>query len=100
MLMNSSFTNEPAKVMIEKHGSEAWIWLRRNIKEVEAEDGPQFECEEAFFKTGSSISEGDILSDFDTYFEFASTYIDNTKPVSLEERISDLEDAVLAMMGV
>ena len=33
--MRTSFTNEPAKILIEKHGSEAWIWLRTNIEEVE-----------------------------------------------------------------
>ena len=100
MLMRTSFTNEPAKILIEKHGSEAWIWLRTNIEEVEIEDGKQFECDEAFFKTAATITEAEIDADFETYFAYASSYEEYNTPISLEKRVSDLEDALMAMMGV
>ena len=90
---------EPSKVLLERlpDGS-ANIRLADNITTVTDEEGTRFQYDEVAFHldVDRTETEQDIERDFDDWWEYGTQ--PEEEPPTLEQRVSDLEDAVLALL--
>ena len=76
------FTTEPSQVSyIPQADGTAEVWLRRNIREEQTEDGVQWSADEVQFNT--CLTEEEVLAQADKYF--------------LEEPETTIEDVVEAL---
>lgn len=79
----------PDKVLYMKNGETSDVWLRKNIVEVETEEGVLWEADEIYLR--SHLSKKEIENNFDSYFE-------EEIPVTVEdlaEAIDILTDIIL-----
>ena len=85
----TEFTEEPEVMQdfLRPDGSRE-VWLRRNIKKVEKEDGDVWTAEEVMIVT--KLSEEELLEQFDSYFV--------PEPVPTEEHLRAVIDYNV-MMG-
>lgn len=91
------FGELPQSVVFEKHDDGNWVWMRKNIEEVEDEEGNiQYSCDEVFFKTGATREE--IVEQFDAYYFFGTTWVEEKEP-TIEDRISAVEELLLEIIG-
>ncbi len=97
------FSEKPEKMHFEQHNGEMnRVWLRKNIAEYVRSDGEhettEFTADEVYFET--SASKDEIEADFDGWFDFGKSWVDGSDEQSTEERLTNLENAVLALMGI
>lgn len=82
------FATEPDRISyLPQADGTAEVWLRRNIQEVESEDGPMWEADEVQFFT--RLSEEEVLSQEDKHFE---------EPI--ETTLDDLVEAIDILTGI
>lgn len=100
MLQVCFSTEKPDTILFEEHEKTNFVWLRKNIEEeeieTEKEKSIQFKFDEVYFETGANKEE--IEKDFETYFEVGSKW-EEVKPQSTDERLSALEDVIIALLG-
>lgn len=94
--------DKPETVKIEiLPGSTRRVILSRNFTRFEDQDGAGWRGEQAVFDLGADRTEtaADISAAFDGWWEYAASY---TPPVSptVEQRLENMEAALLAMMGL
>lgn len=101
MKVKAEFTERPDVVVFES-GDKNRVWLRKNIAEEVRSDGEHeaaaFTADEVYFET--SAEKNEIEADFDSWFEFGESWVDGSDEQSTEERLTNLENAVLALMGI
>lgn len=77
------------------------VILSRNFAQFEDQDGAGWRGQQAIFDLGADRTEtaADISAAFDGWWEHAASY---TPPVSptVEQRLENMEAALLAMMGL
>lgn len=96
------YSERPEKMHFEQHGDEMnRVWLRKNIVEEVRGDGEHeytaFSADEVYFET--SAGKDEIEADFDSWFAFGEGWTTGGDEQSTEERLTNLENAVLALMG-
>lgn len=99
------FTEEPESIHFESFPDKASkAWLRKNITKetATAEDGSEYtayKADEVYFET--SATEEEVKADFDSWYAFGEgwTEEDGREP-SLADRVTNVENALLALMGV
>lgn len=95
---------KPAAVRLEPlpDGS-ANVWMARNIKEVQvdAENGTetQYLADVGFFNAENNVTEAEIAADPDGWWAYAEAWERGTEQPTIEERVADMEAAVLALLG-
>lgn len=101
MKVKAEFTERP-ETMVFEPGTKNRVWLRKNIAEEARNDGEhetaEFTADEVYFET--SASKNEIEADFDSWYDFGEGWVDGSDEQSTEERLTNLENAVLALMGV
>lgn len=101
MKVKAEFTERP-ETMVFESGTKNRVWLRKNIAEETCSDGEHeytaFSADEVYFET--SAGKAEIEADFDSWFAFGESWVDGGDEQSTEERLTNLENAVLALMGV
>ena len=87
-MQKAYFTQEPGRVWyIPQTDGSAEVWLRRNIEEIETEEGTQWRADEVTFTT--RLTEEEVLEQADSYFI--------EEP---ETTISDLVEAIDILTGI
>ena len=85
----AEFTEEPAAIQsFSLHDGTNEVWLRKNIRKIEKEDGTVWLADEILIR--SALSEEEIMEQFDSYFV--------PDPVPTEEHIKSVIDYNI-MMG-
>ena len=76
-MVKAYFTQEPGQVLfIPRSDGTNEVWLRRNIEEIETEDGTAWRADEVSFET--CLTEQEVLDQADSYFiEEPETTIDD-----------------------
>ena len=110
MLQKTGMDSRPKRIRIDKlpEGGQ-YITLHDHEKQVDMPTAegelPQkmWECDEVTFKLPSERvqTKENIESEFDSWWIYGTTWTSEMMtPPSLEQRISDIESALLALMGV
>lgn len=101
MKVKAEFTERPESMVFEA-GNKNRVWLRKNIVDEVRNDGEHeytaYSADEVYFET--SAGKDEIEADFDSWFDFGESWVDGNDEQSTEERLTNLENAVLALMGV
>ncbi len=97
------YSEKPDGMYFEEHNGEMnRVWLRKNIAEETRSDGEHeytvYWADEVYFET--SASKDEIETDLDSWFAFGESWTAGGDEQSTEERLTNLENAVLALMGV
>lgn len=85
------------------HDGRADVWLRKNITEVtettdEGESSTAYTADEVYLRT--SVSKETIEANFDEYYsEAESESSGDTEEITIEERITALEAAMIELAG-
>lgn len=94
---------QPASVMAAQHGPVTYLWLRRNIVQDWADNGPDSEptpiwvADEVSAVLPYAIGEEEALERFDELWaELAAEELSSAEVASM---LGDLTEAVLSMMG-
>lgn len=97
---NTQSSTQPSRVALERHpAGKTIVRMTDNVREVQTEDGVVVTYDEVVFdlpedRTGETVAS--ITANFAAWWEYG------TQPVveiTLEQRVADLEDFILAMMG-
>lgn len=100
MLETCYSVEKPQSIIMEEHNGINWVWLNNNVEEEtieqDGEELKQFKFDCAYFETSATKKE--IEKKYDEYFEVASKW-ERSKELTNEERISALEDVVIALLG-
>lgn len=81
------------------------VWLHKNIEEStrindQGEASIVYTADEVYFMhANSDVLAQELTDNFDNWFEFGISWQDGTPPISLEERVSAVEDAVAELIG-
>lgn len=81
-MVKAYFTAEPDQISyMPQNNGEAEVWLRRNIRQEEAEEGPVWVADEVSFRT--RLTEEEVIAQAEKYF--------------IEEPETTIEDLVEAL---
>ena len=86
--VNSSIRPAEVEVFPTKH-----CYMRKNIEQIQSEEGEYFEYDEVFFISDATKEE--IEANFETYWANGIGY---GVEVSIEERLDNIEDAIEMIM--
>lgn len=92
--------SQPHKVTVEHLPDETSnIRLTDNIEEVMSEEGTTYKYDEVVFMLPKErhATEENILKDFDDWWAFGSQ--PEEPPITLEDRVSVLEDLIMDILG-
>ena len=94
---------QPSSVMTAQHGPVTYLWLRKNIEQDWADNGPDSEptpiwvADEVSTVVPYVIGEDEVFARFDErWTEFAAEELSNAEVTAM---LGDLTEAVLSMMG-
>lgn len=103
---NTEYTKAPPAVRVEHLDKGTNVWMHQKPVEVrtpaEGEGQPEqvaYEADAAFFFTPDRIEAEDVAEDFNGWWEYAATWTPDQENPTVEQRIDDLEAAMLSMMG-
>lgn len=99
------YTERPESVVIEQLPEGGVnVWLNRNIEAVEREEtsGTQtvYTAETGFFQYSDQLAVEDIADATDDWWEYAAEWTRDQQQPTLEQRMDDVEAALLAVMGM
>ena len=102
---NVEYTERPESVVIEQLPEGGVnVWLNRNVGELirEEAEGKQttYTAETAFFYAADPLTADDVVADFDGWWEYAEGWTRDQQKPTLEQRMDDVEAALLAVMGM
>lgn len=99
------FTEMPESIRFESFpGKAARVWLRKNVagEPVAAEDGAEYtayKADEVYFET--TATEDEVKAAFDDWYAFGESWTEEDgKEPSLADRVTNAENAILALMGI
>lgn len=98
MFMRSQSSCTPARVVIENlPDGRNIVRLTDNVETIVNEDGTVYEYDEVVFELPEDRSEtvSTIESEFSAWWEYGQQ---EQEDITLEQRVSDLEEIVLALM--
>lgn len=103
MIIKAEFTEAPEKILFESDRANNRVWLRKDIaeekREAEGNEYSVFTASEVYFET--SVDKATIEADFDSWFALGESWTpESAGGQTIEERITNLENAMLAMLGV
>lgn len=91
-------SSTPAKVLIERlpDGTKT-VRLADNIETVESEEGTAIQYDEVVFDLPEDRDDSveSITANFEAWWDFGQQ---ETEEITLEQRVSDLEEALLALL--
>lgn len=93
----------PEKVVVEElPGGGRRLVLSKDFAAFENEEGGGYTGNQAdcLLPTGREETAAEIAADFDTWWEYAQSYDPAGATPTLEERVADVEAAVLALLGL
>lgn len=103
MILNGSYGSEPTPVEAHRHGGITDVILRTDIKRVETETeeepATEWRCKEVQLRLPGSISEEEATEQFFALWKRGETG-EEPKTVTLEERVTAAEAALLAIMDM
>jgi hypothetical protein len=79
------------------------VWLARNVVKTTPEDETESEgyvADLAFFNTSDQVTEEQISTDFDGWWLYAEEWEADPGKVTLEQRLDNVEAALLAILGI
>ena len=97
MLLKTQSDSAPARVRIENPADRTIIRLADNITEIQTEDGTVYEWDEVEFDAPEdrALTVSSVEEDFDEWWSYGSEEIEIP---TLEQRVEDLEEALLALL--
>ena len=103
---NTEYTEAPPSVRVEHLEKGTNVWMHKEPIEVrtpaEGEGQPDqvaYVADTAFFFTPDHVEAEEIMGDFDGWWEYAETWTADQESPTVEQRIDDLEAALLSMLG-
>ena len=73
-----------------------YVRLHRNLVRIVSEEGTVYEYEEVSFRTDRDLTEE--TANTDDWWTFGKTWTPDAQEPSVEDRLSNLEDAMMALM--
>ena len=70
--MKECYALKPAEIEVFPHGNVSDLILRKNIENVEAEDGNRWECDEVQIRVSGFLDVTSVLNDFDSWWAKAA----------------------------
>lgn len=103
MITKAEFSALPDKILFEADQNGNRVWMRKNIiteqREMDSNKYTAYTADEVYFETATDRDT--IESDFDSWFEFGESWTaESVGEQSIEERVTNLENALLEMLGV
>lgn len=103
MILNGIYGSEPAAVEVHRHSGATDVILRTDIEaeEVESEEetATEWHCREVQLRLPGSTSAEEVTAQFDELWRRGATGEEH-KTVTLEERVTAAEAALLAIMDM
>ena len=103
MITKAEFSAAPDKILFEADQNGNRVWMRKNIiaekRETDGNEYTAYTADEVYFETATGRDT--IESDFDNWSEFGESWTaESASEQSIEERVTNLENALLEMLGV
>ena len=97
MLVKTQAATELPAVEID-HLPEGGLYVRihRNLVRIVSEEGTAYEYDEVNFKTDRDLDEE--TANTDDWWEYGKTWTPDAQAPSVEDRLANLEDAMMALL--